>query len=440
MVQPILYSLFREGEFRQLLETVKKLHPADIVDTLREFPSEEQKEFFFLLPHEQSAAILQEMELPEATAVLAQMPPGAAAEILKRMYFDEAVDILAELPKEKAAKLLTMMKDAGRELEELLLYEEDTSGGLMATEFVAVAENQTVGGTLAYLRRISPSTENAYYIYVLNRDKKLVGVVSLRELVVAPLATRVGQIMHKDVVKVPENLDQEEVARVFDKYGFLALPVVDKKGRLMGVITVDDVMEIAEEEATEDMQKTASVTPLKTSYKNTGIWTLYSKRIGWLMGLILVNLVSSGVIAAFEETLSAVITLAFFIPLLIGTGGNTGCQSATLVVRALVTGDVKLGSWLQTLSKELAVGLLLGATLGGGGWVLGLFRGGFHLGLVIGLTMLSIVLLTNLVGMTVPFILTRLRLDPAVASSPLITTIADAMGLLIYFSIAAVIL
>ncbi|NLY88552.1 MAG: magnesium transporter [Firmicutes bacterium] len=436
MVQPAVWSLFREGRIQQLLELVKELHPADLVETLHEFSQEEQEKFFLLIPHEQSAIILQEMEVPEAAAVLAKLPVATAAEILKEMYSDEAVDILAELPKEKAAKLLMLMKEAGEELKELLAYEEDTSGGLMATEFVAVPENLTVGGTLAYLRKVAPSAENAYYIYVVKRDKRLVGVISLRELVVAPLETRVRQIMHKKVVKVPEDLDQEEVVRLFEKYSLLVLPVVDKKDRLVGVITVDDVMAIAKEETTEDIHKAGSITPLRMSYKNAGVLTLYSKRVGWLLVLILVNLISSGVIAAFEETLSVALSLAFFIPLLIDTGGNTGCQSATLMVRALVTGDVKLSSWFQTFGKELLVGMLLGITLGLAGWLLGVFRGGAIIGVIVSLTMLAIVVIANLVGVILPFILTRLRLDPAVASSPLITTIMDAIGLLTYFTIA----
>src|SRR5690606_35086368 len=236
---------------------------------------------------------------PEAAAVLERLPVGTAAEILKEMYSDEAVDILAELPKERAAKLLTLMKEAGEELKELMAYEEDTSGGLMATEFVAIPENLTVGGTLAYLRKEVPSAENAYYIYVVTRDKKLVGVISLRELVVAPLEARVGQILHRKVVKVLEDLDQEEAARLFERYSLLVWPVVDKEDGLVGVITVDDVIAIAKEEATEDIHKTGSVTPLRTSYKSAGVLTLYTKRVGWLLALVFINLISSGIIAVF---------------------------------------------------------------------------------------------------------------------------------------------
>ena len=220
----------------------------------------------------------------------------------------------------------------------------------------------------------------------------------------------------------------------------MVLPVVDEEDRLVGIITVDDVITIAKEEATEDIHKAGSVIPLETSYKSAGVLTLYSKRVGWLLVLILVTLISSGVVAAFEETLSAALVLTFFIPLLIGTGGNTGCQSATLMVRALVTGDVKLSSWFRTFGKELLVGALLGLTLGVAGWLLGAFRGGLLIGLIIGLTMLAIVVIANLVGVVLPFILTRLRLDPAVASSPLITTIMDAIGLLTYFTIAKIFL
>ena len=234
-------------------------------------------------------------------------------------------------------------------------------------------------------------------------------------------------------------MSHEELRTVVAEAGAL-IPKRDKR-MLMSVlelqdVTVDDIMDVAEEEATEDFHKVVAVAPLRMRYRDASVWELYSRRIGWLVGLVLVNLASSGVIAAFEETLVSAIALAFFIPLLIDSGGNVGAQSATLLVRALATGDVELARWKRAILKELGVGASLGLTLGLVSAALGVFRGGFEIGIVVGLTMISLVLISNLVGVVLPLALTRFRIDPAVASGPLITSLADVLGLLLYFSIA----
>ena len=437
MVQMSLKNLILINNYTEAIVASASMHPADVAETLREVPELYQVRFISALSPQRAAEILQDMELDAEVDLLRQLDQDKAAEILKEMFTDEAADLLAELPKKNTEELLNLMQEEGEEIKELLAYEEDTSGGLMATEFVSIKEGQTVAEVLEVLRQQAPSAENAYYLYVLKNDQTLVGVVSLRELVVSPLANKIETIMKRDVITVPEDLDQEEVAHIFEKYGFLVLPVVDKEEKLIGVITVDDVLDVAEEEATEDIQKGASIAPLDRGYDSARVWTLFSKRIVWLVVLILVNLVSSGVIAAYEKVLSSAITLAFFIPLLIDTGGNTGAQSATLIIRALVTGDVKLSDWGRVLIKELLVGASLGLVLGLAGSILGVFRGGYEVGLVVGLTMTAIVVVSNLIGMTLPFVLTILRLDPAVASSPLITSVADATGLIIYFTIAS---
>lgn len=440
MEQVVLKELLLEEDLSEAIKTAATLHPADVAESLRGIPFEQQLRFINSLTHERAAEILQEMELNVSADIVSELDEGRAAEILKQMFTDEAADVLGELPEEDSEKLIALMEDEGQEIKELLEYEEDTSGGLMATEFVTVQEEQKVGEVLAFLRKQTPSTENAYYLYVVNQYRMLAGVVSLRDLVVSPLTTQVGSIMKKDVISVPEDMDQEEVARFFEKYGFLALPVVNVEKKLVGVITVDDVLDVAVEEVTEDIHKAASITPLDTGYSDTGVWTLFSKRIFWLIGLILVNLVSSGIIVAYEKVLASTIALVTFIPLLIGTGGNTGSQSATLIIRALVTGDVKLSEWGKVFLKELFVGICLGVVLGAAGTALGVFRGGPEVGLVVGLTMVSIVIVSNMIGMVLPFVLTVLRMDPAVASAPLITTITDASGLVIYFTIASRIL
>lgn len=436
MTQAILKSLLEESRIKAAGKKAKGMHPADIAEALRDLPLMTQERFIMALPHDLAASVLEEMDLSEEATIVGNLNPQKAAEILKHMFTDEATDVLMELEEDKAKELLALMNQFGQELQELMEYKNDTSGGLMATEYITINEDLSVGEVLTYLRKAAPSAESAYYIYVVKTDRTLLGVVSLRELVVSSIETKVNEIMEKDIVKVPENMDQEEVARLFEKYGFLVLPVIDEEEKIVGVITVDDVLDVARQEATEDIHKSGSIRPLRDEYSNTSVLTLFGKRIGWLVGLIFVNLISSGIMATFEKTLSSAIVLAFFIPLLIDTGGNTGSQSATLIVRALVTGDIKLSHWAQTLAKELLVGTLLGLTLGLAGYVLGWFRGDVIIGIVVALTMIIIVLVSNVIGMLLPFVLTRLKLDPAVASSPLITSIADAVGLTVYFSIA----
>lgn len=437
MVQLTLKQLLLDGTTPEMVKMVGEMHPADVAETLAEVPPENRINLINSLPSAMGAIILQEMELQDEEEIIRQLASEKSAHILNQMYTDEAADLLAVLPETEAWTLIALMGEKGTKVKKLLAYEEDTSGGLMATEFITVKEEQTIEQVLKLLRDKAPTTESGYYLYVEAKDQRLVGVVSLRTLVTKPLTAKIGEVMYQEVISVPENMDQEEVARLFDKYGFLVLPVVDQRGRLIGVITLDDVLEVAEEEATEDIHKAASIIPMKETYINAGIWTLFNKRVIWLLGLIFINLLSSQVLVAYEEVLSTVIALTFFIPLLIATGGNTGSQSATLIVRALTTGDIKITDWAKVLFKEIFVGTFLGIVLGIAGMALGLLRGGMEIGLIVGLTMVLIVLFSNIVGMIFPIILTRIRLDPAVASSPLITSICDATGLLIYFSIAS---
>ncbi|HHT48011.1 MAG TPA: magnesium transporter [Firmicutes bacterium] len=439
MAQMTLEQQLLAGNISRMVKLVGRMHPADVAEALIKVPLEKQVALVTVLPDVMGALVLQEMALPDEAALLMQLKPEKAAAILTQMYTDEAADVLAIIPPEDALTLLALMGAKGTQVKKLLAYESDTSGGLMATEFITIQEEQTIEEVLRFLREHTPP-ESAYYLYVESKDRRLVGVVSLRTLVTKPLSAKVKDVMYREVISVPEDMDQEEVAHLFDKYSFLVLPVVDEKEHLLGVITLDDVLDVAEEEATEDIHKTASIIPMKEAYLDAGIWTLFSKRILWLLSLILINVVSSQVMARYEQVLSTAIALTFFIPMLIGTGGNTGSQSAALVVRALVTGDIQLADWGRVFWKELVVGAVLGFILGLASSVMGLWRGGPAIGLVVGLTMVAVVLFSNLLGMLLPFILTRLRIDPTVASSPLITSICDAAGLVIYFSIATLIL
>jgi magnesium transporter len=246
--------------------------------------------------------------------------------------------------------------------------------------------------------------------------------------------------MNESVASISAYEDREKAVEMMQHYDVNVLPVVDSDGVLLGIVTVDDVLDVAEEEATEDFHLTAAVKPLKTSYREMGVLPLYRKRVVWLAALLLINLASGGVIAFYEETLTSAITLAFFIPLLMASAGNTGAQSATLVVRAIATGDLPLNQWLQTVAREMGVGLLLGSTLGFAGWWFGFFKGGVKIALIVSTAMLAVVLVTNIIGVVIPLLLTKLDIDPAVASSPLITSIADVSCLFIYFTIATMVL
>ncbi len=310
----------------------------------------------------------------------------------------------------------------------------------MTPDYLAVKPDWTVERALEHVRRRGRESETANVIYVVDAGWRLLDDMPIRRLVLAEPTQRIDEIMDHTLVRLEVTDDREEAVRTMRRFDRVALPVVDSDGVLVGIVTVDDVFDVAEEETTEDFHRAGAMLPLRTAYWETTKRVLYRARIGWLALLVLVNLVSSGVIAAYEEVLEAVVALAFFIPLIIDTGGNAGSQSATMMIRAISTGDVTSKQWFRAFTKELVIGLAIGVTLGILGMLLGIFRGGFAIGIVVLLTMVTMLVLTNLIGVLLPFVLTRLRLDPAVASGPLITSIADAVGLIIYFSYAVWIL
>jgi magnesium transporter len=290
------------------------------------------------------------------------------------------------------------------------------------------------------LRHQAPDKETIYRAYVLDGNRRLVGVVRLRDLILAAPEMKIRDLMERDTHAVAATEDQEEVARKIARYDILALPVVDDAGNLVGIVTHDDALDALQEEATEDFHKIGTVGKLTQSVRDASVRVLYRKRVVWLALLVFGNLFSGAGIAFFEETISAYVALVFFLPLLIGSSGNAGAQSATLMVRALATGDVVLRDWSRLLGRELLVAFGLGLTMALAVSPIGIFRGGWEVAFVVALTMLIVVIAGSLIGMSLPFILDRLKLDPATASAPLVTTIADAIGVVIYFSIATIVL
>ncbi|MDD3599277.1 MAG: magnesium transporter [Bacillota bacterium] len=434
-------SLLATGTEEALIDFVDTLHPADIVDLLEELDEAERSTFFHAIPADVAADIVEELEPIDQAELIRLMGAERSSEILREMDSDDAADLIAELPAAKAETLLDLMDIHGEDVRELLQYDEHSSGGIMATEYVSVHSEWTVEQTLSELRRVAPEAETVYYIYVLDDDEQLVGVLSFRDLVVAALDTRIDAIMNTNVLSVPVEADQEDVAQLFKKYRFLALPVVDKENKLTGIITADDILDVFEEEATEDIQKIAGTTPLEHPYFSSSIKELWSSRIVWLLVLFLAASLSGGIMQKFSTAMQTMIELTFFVPLLIDCGGNAGSQASTVVIRGLAVRDIRLRDIWAVMARELVVGLGLGAVMAGIGFLRAWRVGGSSaIGIVVSLAVLAIVVFSTVLGAILPIVATALRVDPAVMSAPLITTIVDAVGLLIYFSIAQLVL
>jgi magnesium transporter len=322
-----------------------------------------------------------------------------------------------------------------KEARWLLGYPEDSVGRLMTPDYVAVRPHWTVAQALRQVRRKGKDSETISRIYVVDDDWVLLDDIELRRMILADPEVSVSDIMDHSFVSVSAFEEREEAVRRIRRYDITAIPVLDSAGVIVGIVTVDDVLDVAEEEATEDFHKVGSVGPIRISLRDAPVSMLYQRRIGWLMTLVFVNILSGAGIAAFEDTIAATVALVFFLPVLIGSGGNAGSQSATLMIRALATGDVRAADWLRLVGKEVSVALLLGLTMAAGVAAIAAIRAPEVL-VVVALTMTIIVLVGCLVGMSMPFLLTRFGRDPATASTPLITSIADISGVVIYFSIA----
>jgi magnesium transporter len=415
--------------------------PIDIADLMLTLEKPDRVLLFRSLPRDLASLAFAELEPDDRDNLLKALTDEETRRLMADMEPDDRTAVLEALPGQVTQRLMNLLGPADLAEARLLLgFPEDSAGRLMTPDYIAVRRSWTIERALAHIRRRGKDKETITSIYVTDDQWCLQDALELPRFILAEPEQRVEEIMDNTFIAISANDDREDAVRLIDRYDLPALPVVDEDGVLLGVVTVDDILDVVVAEATEDFHKVGGVAPLETSYQETRVFALYRKRIGWLLILIFVNLASSGVIAVFEETLTTTIALAFFIPLLIGTGGNAGAQAATLMVRELATGDIDFKDWLQILWKEIRDGAMLGATMAVAGFVLGFWRGGPKVGLVISLTMLILLFLANIVGILLPFVLVRLKLDPAVASNPLITTLADSMGLLIYFSVATAVL
>ena len=441
LIQPEISDLIRNKHWSDLRESIEDWPIADIVDLMEGLEKKDRVVFFRILPRDVCTAIVAELEPEQQNALLLEMTDDETRHLLSDLAPDDRTALLDELPGQVTQRLLNLLSPQDlKEARALLGYPEESVGRLMTPDYLAVKPYWSIGQALDHIRKMGRQSETINMIYVVDPAWKLLDALELQLFILSDPEQLVEDIMDDSFVCVTAFDDREEAVQVVQKYDKTVLPVVDSEGILLGIVTIDDLLDVAEEEATEDFHKGAAVAPLRSSYREATIWSLFSKRIVWLIILVFVNLLSSGVIEAFEEILASALALAFFIPLLIDSGGNAGAQSATLMVRAIAIGDIELRQWLTTAGKEVFVGLLLGIAMGLASWLLGMYRGGVEIGLVVGLSMVLIVLVANIIGSMLPFLLTRFGIDPAVASSPLITTIVDATGLLIYFSIASVVI
>jgi len=381
--------------------------------------------------------------LDESTLDLVEAAPSERiADLLEELPMDDAAELLSELPPEQAQELIALMEpEEALEVADLLRYADDTAGRLMTEKVVRIRRRWTVQETLNYLRTVDPETETLAYLYVVDDDDCLAGVVPLRRLVTAFPHALVRDVMQPDVVHVSVDTDQEEVARLVSQYDYLAVPVVDRRGRLAGVITHDDVVDILHEEFTEDIQRIGGSQPLERSYFSVSIGTVARKRIGWLLLLFLTATLTGTVMRLFQNELDTVVALTFFVPLLIGTGGNAGSQTTTTIIRALAIGEVRMRDALRVLVHEFSVGLLLGLGMAVVAYARAVTWGtGIAVAIAVAVSILAIVLWATSVGSLLPLLAARLGIDPTVVSGPAMSTLVDATGLFIYFSIARLVL
>ena len=438
----------RVEELRELLETkqytglrqeLMKLNEADIAAIMEEMEEKEMLKIFRILPKDIAADVFSYMEVESQQYIITSLSEKDAAGIIDNLMADDATDLLEEMPANIVKRLLAAASpETRRDINHLLRYPEDSAGSIMTVEFVDLKENLTVEQAIQRIRNVGVDSETINICYVLDSRRTLLGTVALRYLLLSQPDEIIGDIMHENVISLTTLMDQEEVARQFKKYDFTSMPVVDNENRLVGIITVDDVVDIMEQEAQEDIEKMAAIVPTDKPYMRMGVFETWKVRIPWLMLLMLSATFTGMIISSFEEALSVYVILTAFIPMLMGTAGNAGGQASVTIVRGLSLDELEFGDMPKVMFKEFKVSLLCGLTLGVANFIklLVIDRVGIPVAMVVSLTLLVVVVIAKLVGCTLPMFAQKIGFDPAVMASPFITTIVDAISLLIYFEIA----
>lgn len=434
-------ELVGKKEWKEIKKLLAELPPSDIAYIFENAGSETELLLFRLLPNEKAAKVFSELELDEQESILKNIGNKKVKQLILELPPDDRTEIFGDLPGNITQKLLNILPPSERkEALSLLCYSEESVGRIMTPEYIAVKSKWTIEKALAHIRELGKDAETVNMIYVVDNKWHLIDSLPIRKFILANPEDSIESFMDYKFISISAYEDQEEAARKIKKYNLVALPVVDREGVLMGIVTIDDILDVLEEETTEDFHKGAAVSPVGINYTTASPFVLYTKRVIWLAILLLTGFISSTIVSHFQMTIESVIALSFFIPVLIDTGGNTSTQSATLIIRAISTGDLTLRKWFSVVKKELIIGLLLGVSIGGIFFLRSfIFNEGVRLALTLGLSTLGIIMVANLIGALLPIALTRLKLDPAIISSPLLTTVVDSLGLLIYFYIAQLI-
>ncbi len=433
--------LLAEGDSESVRAFLEGQELADVAAYLEELDTEPAFQAMRLLSLHDQAEMIGYLRPASQVVIATQMGRRELAALMTAMSHDERADLFKRLDEEAQEALLPALSKAEREdLRRLSSYEESTVGSVMTSDYATLKPEMTAPQAMEALRAQALEAETVYTAYIIDDAHHLLGVLDLRDLLIARPRQKVADLMDTEPVWIRAEAEQEEAAKLIARYDLIALPVLDTDNRLVGIVTQDDAMDVAESEVTEDFYKGSLVNPLETSVADATITMLYKARIYWLVLLVFGNIFSGAGIAYFEDTIAAHLALLFFLPLLIASGGNAGTQSATLMVRALATGDVRISDFGQLLGRELVIALALGLTMAVAVATIGVWRGGPEIALVVSLAMVSIVIMGALFGMSLPFLFQRLGRDPATAAGPLVTSVADILGVLIYFGIASVLL
>ena len=422
-----------------IIKYEENIHPVDILDVLRDYPKD-KKDILNRLPEELIADIIDEAEDDEKYLILMEFSENKQKNIVEEMSSDELTDLLGMLDEEQVNKILAKMTDEdSRKVRQLLSYDPDTAAGIMATEFVSLKENMTVEETLKYLQSCGEESENIYDLYVVDSFDRLKGVISLKELVTHNFNTKISDIIHTNVEGVLFNTDQEEVGHRFEKYGYLTMPVVDSYNRLLGIVTVDDVMQILRDETTEDIHRLGGVD--EGEKVDGALRDSVKSRLPWLIINLFTAILASAVVGFFEGTIQTVVSLATFMPIVTGMGGNAGTQTISIIIRNIAMGKVSLKDSWHLLRKEILLGVIDGAVIGiVTSGIVSIMYGNYYLGIIAFLAMVANLIISGVSGILIPLILQKLKIDPALSSSIFLTTATDVLGFFIFLSLAKVFL
>ncbi len=436
-----LISLIENKKIKQLREFLDNVNEADFPTILENLDEEKTIMVYRLLSKEKAAEVFVELDPDSQEKLINSLTDKEIKNVMNELYMDDATDLIEEMPSNVVKRILANTKSENRKIiNELLKYPEDTAGTIMTTEFIDLKESMTVKQAFEKIKQKGLKSETVYNCYILSNDRKLLGVVDIKDLLISNREELVKDIMRTNLIKVQTLEDQEEVTKIFDKYDLVAIPVVDKENRLVGIITIDDAIDVMQEETSEDFEKMAAITPTDESYFKTSVFIHAKNRILWLLILMFTSIITGSIIQNFEETIASLPLLVAFIPLLMGTGGNCGSQSSTLIIRGLATDEISTKDIFKAMWKEFRVGVVVSIVLAIANAIRIIIQyQDLKIATVVGATLICVVIISKLLGCILPILAKKLKLDPAIMAAPLITTIVDTASVLVFFNITALV-